>query len=203
MVERTENGRAGGDTHVPTVRAAGNRPRTARRSVREHERATDLEHDDNHHDPALARRYAPFAAVFAVIFVGLMHAAARRGTKEPHAVELEEAVLATFFITRLVAREKIGSVVREPFVKPAPGTDPADAHGEAKEPAGTGVRYAIGELLTCTRCLGPWAAALITSGQVIAPRQARVATRVLALAGANNLLHALFAWITARANASK
>jgi hypothetical protein len=150
--------------------------------------------------PTPGRRYAPFAVAYGLLTVGLLQTAARRGQLRPNALELTEGAFATFFLARTVAREKIGAVLREPFVEPAPGTDPRDAHGEAKQPTGTGLRYGIGELLTCTRCLGPWAAALLTIGHVAAPRHARVATRVLALAGINTLLHALFAVITRAAN---
>lgn len=150
--------------------------------------------------PSAGRRYAPFAVAYGLLTFGLLRTAARRDQLQPDALELTEAAFATFFLARAVAREKIGAVVRDPFVEPAPGTDPADAHGEAKQPAGSGLRYGIGELLTCTRCLGPWAASLLTIGHVAAPRHTRVATRVMALAGINTLLHALFAVVTRAAN---
>ena len=137
-----------------------------------------------------ARRYAPLMGAFSLGASVLTHVAARRGRAEPTPLELTEAVLATFFLARMVAKEKIGAVVREPFVEPAPGTDPADAHADAKQPVDGGIRGSIGELILCTRCLGPWAAAAVTFGNALAPRHGRVATRLLALAGANILAHA-------------
>lgn len=138
-----------------------------------------------------ARRYAPFVTAFTVLASVLAHEAARRD-REPHggALEFTESALATFFVARMIAHEKTGSVLREPFVEPVPGTDPADGHGATKQPAGSGLRHGIGELVTCTRCLGPWAAAAITFGQAFAPGHARVATRIMALSGANVLVQA-------------
>ena len=138
-----------------------------------------------------ARRYAPLMTTFGIAAGVLTHGATRRGRGAPRdGLELVEAALATFFLARLVAKEKIGAVVREPFVEPIPGTDPADARGDAKQPAGDGVRGSIGELVTCTRCLGPWAASIVTFGEAYAPRHAAVLRRVLALAGANILAQA-------------
>lgn len=148
-------------------------------------------------EPSHRRRYAPLAAAFSVLAALLMHASTRRDRElAPGPVALVEGALATFFLARTIAREKIGAVVREPFVEPAPGTDPTDAHGELWQPTGTGLRHATGELLTCTRCLGPWAAAAVTAANLYAPRQGRTITRVLALGGANTLLQAGFALVT-------
>lgn len=140
--------------------------------------------------PSPARRYAPLVSTFGVAAAALTHAAVRRDRRPPGGLELAESAFATFFLARLVAHEKVGSVVREPFVEPVPGSDPEDARGAAKQPTGDGMRRTVGELVTCTRCLGPWAASIVTFGQAFAPRHARIATRVLALAGINVLAQA-------------
>ena len=60
------------------------------------------------------------------------------------------------------------SFLREPFVE---GT----AHEGDEEPVHTGdVRQAIGELVTCSRCGGTWAAAALASTQILAPRFGRL-----------------------------
>ena len=151
-------------------------------------------------EPDPAMRYAPLATTFAVGASALTHLATRRRRRDPDALEFVEAVLATFFLARLIAHEKAGSVVREPFVEPIPGTDPADGHGDLKQPTGGRLRYSIGELVTCTRCLGPWAAAAVTFSQAFAPEHARVGTRVLALAGANIIVQAAHAAACKAAN---
>ena len=50
----------------------------------------------------------------------------------------------------------------------------------ARRPKGTGVRYAVGELLTCTRCVGVWSALGLTALRVTRPREARVVNTVSA-----------------------
>lgn len=151
-------------------------------------------------DQGPARRYMPLMSAFTVAGGALTHLASRRVRPAAGPLEFAESALATFFLARVVAQEKIGSVVREPFVEPAPGTDPLDARGDTKRPAGEGIRYGVGELVTCTRCLGPWAAALVTFANAFAPSHGRVATRVLALGGANILAQAAQAAMSETAN---
>ena len=75
--------------------------------------------------------------------------------------------------------------VREPFVK-------TPAEGE-RRPRGAGARYVVGELLTCTRCLGSWSALTLIGLRAVAPRKAQVAATLLALSYLNNLLQARLA----------
>ena len=56
------------------------------------------------------------------------------------------------------------SFIREPFVE-------GEAYqGEGERPAGEGLQRAIGELVTCSRCIGTWTAAGLAATQVLAPR---------------------------------
>ena len=84
--------------------------------------------------------------------------------------------------------------MREPFVE-------GQAHEGDEEPLETGdLRQAIGELVTCSRCVGTWAAAGLAVSQILAPRFGRLLTWSLAAAGANDWLQAGFAALTAKAN---
>ena len=79
---------------------------------------------------------------------------------------LDFAVLsaATFKAARTLARDKVTSFIRQPFVE-------GEAYEGDEEPvANGGMQQAIGELVTCTRCVGTWAAAGLTSTQILAPR---------------------------------
>ena len=81
------------------------------------------------------------------------------------------------------------SFIREPFVE-----------GDG-EPVETGdLRQAIGELVTCSRCVGTWVAGGLTATQIVAPRFGRVLTWSLAAAGANDVLQAGFAALTGKSN---
>ena len=63
------------------------------------------------------------------------------------------------------------------------------------------LRQAIGELVTCSRCVGTWAAATLATTQILMPRFGRLLTWSLAAAGANDYLQAGFAALTKKANA--
>jgi hypothetical protein len=70
--------------------------------------------------------------------------------------------LASFKAARTVARDEVGSFLREPFVEGV-------AHEGAEPPVETGdLRQAIGELVTCSRCGGTWAAAGLAVSQILA-----------------------------------
>ena len=62
------------------------------------------------------------------------------------------------------------------------------------------MRQAIGELVTCSRCVGTWAATGLAVSQILAPRAGRLLTWSLAAAGANDWLQAGFTALTAKAN---
>ena len=65
---------------------------------------------------------------------------------------------------------------------------------------GQPVEQAIGELVTCSRCVGTWAAAGLATTQVLTPRYGRILTRTLGAAGINDFLQAGFAALTEKAN---
>jgi hypothetical protein len=79
----------------------------------------------------------------------------------------------------------VTSFLREPFVK-------GEADGDDEAPAGEGLQLAIGELVTCTRCVGVWVAAGLGSAQVLMPRLGRLLTWSLAAAAANDFLQTSF-----------
>jgi hypothetical protein len=62
------------------------------------------------------------------------------------------------------------------------------------------VQQAIGELVTCSRCVGTWAAAGLAATQVLAPRFGGLLTWTLAGAGINDFLQAGFAGLTRNTN---
>ena len=59
---------------------------------------------------------------------------------------------------------------------------------------------AIGELVTCSRCIGTWVAAGLASTQVLAPRFGRLLTWTLGTAALNDFLQAGFSALSAKAN---
>jgi hypothetical protein len=139
--------------------------------------------------------YEAYAAIVAAFLGGLgAVSAAERSGRPLQALDLAVLCAATFKASRTLSRERIASFLRQPFVE-------GDAYyGEAERPAGTGLQRAIGELVTCTRCVGTWTAAGLGSAQVVAPRFGRLLTWSLAASAANDFLQAGFAAICAKVN---
>ena len=144
--------------------------------------------------------YGAYAAIMGVFAGGLGVAGllSRSLGRDPQCqTPLDLAVLAaaTFKTARTLARDEVTSFIRTPFVE-------GEAHGgEDEEPVQTGgFEQAIGELVTCTRCVGTWAAAGLAVTQILTPRFGRLLTWSLASAGLNDFLQAGFAALTNKAN---
>jgi Protein of unknown function (DUF1360) len=140
--------------------------------------------------------YAAIMGVFAGLLGGAAVASRAFGRDPQRQTALDFAVLAaaSFKAARTLSKDEVTSFLREPFVR-------GEAHsGEGEEPVPGGMHQAIGELVTCSRCIGMWAAAGLASAQILAPRTGRLLTWSLAAAGANDWLQAGFAALTARAN---
>jgi hypothetical protein len=137
--------------------------------------------------------YAKLNAIYAGLFVAVLAGARMRdGSDDEIPVrELVPLGAATFALAKVIAREKIGTWMREPFVE-----DPA---GERK-PRGTRLQRAVGELVTCTRCVGAWSALGIVGLRVIDPRTGRIVTNVLAASAANDWMQAGFKMLTSEVN---
>jgi hypothetical protein len=142
--------------------------------------------------------YAALSAGYGSLLTALLVASRDRGGADRGPIsqaEIPAIGLATFQLSKLLTKEKVESWVREPFVQEEPD-------GE-RRPKGTGMRYAIGELLTCSRCTGAWAALAVTSLRVLRPREAQVVTTVLAGAAINDWLQAGFTRLCAEATVAQ
>jgi hypothetical protein len=149
--------------------------------------------------PTTQRPYGAYAGITGTFVGGLALAGALarlldRDPRDESALDLVVLGAATFKLARTITRDDVASFIREPFVEDeaAPGED---------HPVETGdLRQAIGELVTCSRCVGTWAAAGLSTTQILAPRFGRVLTWTLAAAGVNDWLQAGFSALTQKAN---
>ena len=142
------------------------------------------------------KSYASLVGIFGAGMTGVAALSGLLGRKPEQLGALDLAVLAaaTFKASRTIANDEVLSFVREPFVK-------GDAHeGDEKPVEDGGTRQAIGELLTCSRCIGMWAAAGVVGLHTVAPRSGRLLTWSLAASAANDFLQAGFSALTAKAN---
>lgn len=88
---------------------------------------------------------------------------------------------ATFKGSRVIVHELIGRKLRAPLLE----------HDD-------GLRGALNDLTSCTRCTGLWVALGLQAAEAVSPRFGRALVRTLALGTANDFTQALFAQITRR-----
>jgi hypothetical protein len=140
--------------------------------------------------------YATILGAFAggLVGAGALSRALRRDPQCQSPLDLVVLSAATFKAARTLARTEVASFIRQPFVR-------GEAHsGEGEEPVQGGMQQALGELVTCTRCVGTWAAAALACTQILAPRFGRLLTWSLGAAAANDFLQAGFTALTAKSN---
>ena len=150
--------------------------------------------------PTAPPPYHAYATITGIFVAGLALAGgiARligRDPREQTWLDLATLSAATFKASRTIVRDDVTSFLREPFVE----GDPRDSEDEHPVQTG-GMEQAIGELATCSRCIGTWVAAGLATTQVVAPRFGRMLTWTLAGAAINDLLQAGFVALTRKAN---
>ena len=142
--------------------------------------------------------YGSYAAIMGT-FAGLLAAAGALGRlldRDPQcqtALDFTVLAAASFKAARTLSHDEVTSFIRQPFVR-------GHAHSGGEEPVQGGMEQAIGELVTCSRCIGTWVAAGLGCAQILAPRFGRLLTWTLAAGGLNDFLQAGFAGLTAKAN---
>jgi Protein of unknown function (DUF1360) len=143
--------------------------------------------------------YGSYGVIMGAFVGGLAAAGglARRLDRDPRentTLDLVVLGLASFKASRTIARDEVTSFLRDPFVEGA-------AHEGGEDPVETGdLRQAIGELVTCSRCIGTWVAAGLAGTQIVAPRFGRLLTWTLATGGLNDWLQAGFAALAHKSN---
>jgi len=143
--------------------------------------------------------YSAYAAIMGAFGGGLAVAGglSRVLGRDPQCqTTLDLAVLAaaSFKAARTLARDEVTSFLRAPFVE-------GEAHEGDEDPVESGdLHQAIGELITCSRCVGTWAAAGLATTQVLAPRFGRLLTWSLGAAGINDFLQAAFSALAQKSN---
>ena len=133
--------------------------------------------------------YAAISATYGALLGTVVLAARERGEARIPASELVPLGAATFALSKLIAKEKAETWMREPFVDE-----------RSRRPKGRRLRYAVGELLTCTRCVGAWTSLGLVALRVTRPREARVVTSVLATSALNDFLQAGFSALCERSS---
>jgi len=140
--------------------------------------------------PTEAIDYAALSTVYGALLGAT--AVTARGRAPVTREEVPVLAAATFALSKLIVHEKVESWLRQPFV---------EERVHRRRPKGRRLRYAVGELLTCTRCTGAWTALALVALRLHAPATGRTVATVLAASAGNDMLHATFQWLCAGANA--
>lgn len=135
-------------------------------------------------------------ALISITYAGLLAATAASARGKPllEHKEILPMSAATFALAKLLVHEKVETWVRAPFVEETP---------DGKTPRGEGLRYAVGELMSCTRCLGAWSALGLIGLRLNAPHTGRFVTTVLAVSAGNDFLQTAFSTLSECSNRLK
>ena len=139
--------------------------------------------------PTERTHYAFISLTYASLLAGTAFSARHKPLLENEDILPMSA--ATFALAKLLVHEKVETWVRAPFVEET---------AEGKTPKGEGLRYAIGELFSCTRCIGAWSALGLVALRVHSPRTGRFVATVLAVSAGNDFLQSAFSALCARTN---
>jgi hypothetical protein len=137
--------------------------------------------------------YLALIATFISLFAGFLLLVRKIGKPLPERFSFSDLFLigvATHDLGRIVAKAGVTSPLRAPFTH-YEGTSGPPA--ELKESVrSSGIKHAIGELVTCPFCIGLWIAAFFSYGLVLVPRVTRLIASIFvidALSDNFNLLY--------------
>ncbi len=123
-------------------------------------------------------------AAYGAVTAALGVAAWRNGL--PDRVAAGDLVLlgvATAKVSRLLSRDRVTSPLRAPvttFEDFASGSEVEEA------PRGSGLRLALGELVTCPYCLAQWVGTGFLGGLLLRPRETRLVAGMFAMLAVND-----------------
>jgi hypothetical protein len=144
--------------------------------------------------PTRPEHYAVINGVYMAGMAGIAALSRSRDAIPLH--ELPVIGLAAFAAADVLAKQKVTTWLREPFVEEGSDHKPV-------RPEGSGLGYAFGELLTCTRCVGAWCSLGLVGLRIAAPGPGRAVTSVLASTGANHFLQTGFGLLCETSNKTK
>jgi uncharacterized protein involved in cysteine biosynthesis len=101
-------------------------------------------------------------------------------------------VFASFRLTRLMVYDTITEFLRAPFHDTVEETMEDGSTETYIEIKGEGMRFWVGELLSCHWCAGIWSAAFLYSGYAIIPQLSMPVITVLAIAGIASVIQHIF-----------
>ena len=139
-------------------------------------------------DEQLLAEYATLLG-FYIASVAVLTGLATEKDRFPRRFSLLDLALlgiATHKLSRIVAKDRITSILRAPFVTYICS---AGAGEVEEEPRGRGIQRGIGHLVSCPYCMAPWCATALAFSLLFAPRATRFFAGILASVAASDFLH--------------
>ena len=118
----------------------------------------------------------------------------RRRNRPLPEVRLADVVLvgvATHKLARRMSKDSVTSPLRAPFTRYEGVSGPAELQERVR---GSGIRKAVGELLSCPFCLSQWVSTGFVFGLLTAPRATRWTASVFASLALADFLQFAYAW---------
>lgn len=105
--------------------------------------------------------------------------------------------VATYKLSRLIAKDRVTSFLRAPFTR---HRGESDRPGEVdEEPRGRGLQRAVGELLVCPYCLAQWVGTGLLASYIRDPRLARTVAAAFTIVAASDILQQTWVAVDKRA----
>ena len=160
--------------------------------------ATTLDHDISRdgYAPGEDRPLGGYAALMGVYGTAVAAGAValrrrRRPLPDVRPVDIALIGVATHKLARRVSKDSVTSPLRAPFTRYEGLSGPAELQEGGR---GSGIRKAVGELVSCPFCLSQWVATGFTFGLLVAPRATRWAASVFASLALADFLQFAYAW---------
>lgn len=135
--------------------------------------------------------YGALIAGFGTLAAAAVAAAARRD-RLPERIapyDLALAGVAAQRLSRLIAKDRVGAVLRAPLTRYRGRGRP----GELEEaPRREGAGLALGQLLVCPFCLAQWTSLALVTGLLFAPRATRAVSAVLTVGTLADLVQEVY-----------
>jgi len=138
--------------------------------------------------------YLAVMAVFASLLAAAAGLAAANGRTLPEDFRPWDVVLLTLGshkLSRTLSKDAVTSPLRAPFTRYVSTGGPAEVTEEVRYDSG--LRHAVGELLTCPFCLDMWVATGFSLGLVFAPRLTRLIAGTFGVLAGADLLQLVYA----------
>ena len=162
------------------------------------EHASEVAHDEataytgDEERPLMS--FTVLMAAYGVLTAGLGVAALRRGATDVRARDLALLGIATAKLSRVLARDRVTSPLRAPFTR---FEDFSSGSEVDESPRGSGLRLALGELLTCPTCLAQWVGTAFLGGLLLRPRETRLVASLFAMLALNDAVQSAQAKLAA------